>query len=139
MNGKAFIDSNVLVYAVDRNDPQRRRRARALLAETGGRGVVSTQVLQEFFVAATRKLGVEALKAKDVIRSAREAFEVVTISPELIDRAIDQSVLLQVSFWDALILSAAENSACAVLLSEDVNPGQRYAGVRVENPFRAPA
>lgn len=135
MTGKAFLDTNILVYASDRDSPWKRERAQALVADLSGRAVVSTQVLQEYFVATTRKLNVEPLRAKDAIRATRSSAEIITVTPDLIDRAIDLAVLLPVSFWDGLILSAAESAACTVVYSEDLNPGQRYAGVTVLNPF----
>lgn len=135
MSGKSFIDTNVLVYAVDDDSPAKQHIARALITEQSGNAVVSTQVLQEYFVAATRKLNIAPLQAKEIINATRNAFETIQVSPELINRAIDGSILWQVSFRDALIIAAAEDAACAVVFSEDLNPGQRYGGVRVENPF----
>ncbi len=133
--GKSFIDTNVLVYAGDDDTPAKQHIARRLIAEQSGRAVVSTQVLQEYFVAATLKLGVAPLDAKEVINAAGSAFETIVVTPVIINRAVDGSVLWQVSFWDALILASAEDAACAVVFSEDLNSGQRYGGVRVENPF----
>jgi predicted nucleic acid-binding protein len=91
-------------------------------------------VLQEFYVAATRKLGVAPLAAKSVMQTFK-VFEIVQASPDLIERAIDGSVLNGVSFWDALIVAAAAASGCAIVYSEDLNPGQTIQGVRIENPF----
>jgi predicted nucleic acid-binding protein len=133
--GKSFIDTNVLVYASDNDTQAKQHGARTLIAEQSGRAVVSTQVLQEYYVAATRKLSVTPLRAKEVINAAQAAFETVVVTPEIINRAVDGSVLWQVSFWDALILACAEDAACTVIFSEDLNSGQRYGGVRVENPF----
>jgi predicted nucleic acid-binding protein len=97
-------------------------------------GVVSTQVLQEYYVAATRKLGIDPLTAKAVVSSLR-SFETVTVEAGDIDRAIDGSVVWRTSFWDALIVTAAEKASCSVLFSEDLNAGQLYQGVEVINPF----
>ena len=133
--GKSFIDTNVLVYASDDDTPAKQHIARALIAEQGGSAVVSTQVLQEYFVAATRKLGVAPLRAKEVINGAQTAFETIVVTPQIINRAVDGSVLWEVSFWDALTLACAEDAACTVVFSEDLNSGQRYGGVRVHNPF----
>jgi predicted nucleic acid-binding protein len=133
---KVFLDTNVLVYASDGDSPGKQSRARKLIGEAGrdGTGVVSTQVLQEFYVTATRKLGIEPIMAKGIISSLRR-LEVVTIQLDDINRAIDGSVLWQLSFWDALILAGAEKASCAVCYSEDLNPGQHYEGVQVLNPF----
>ena len=134
---KVFLDTNVLVYAADGRTPKKQRRARELLKEVAARGdgVVSTQVLQEFYVAATRKLGIEPLPAKAMLHPFTH-FEVVTITPELIEQAVDCAVLLELSFWDALIVVAAESARCTTLWTEDLNEGQVMRGVRVENPFR---
>jgi predicted nucleic acid-binding protein len=134
--GKAFLDTNVLVYAQDDDTPEKRTRSRDLIADViaTGIGVVSTQVLQEFFVASTRKLGVPPLAAKAVVQSFR-VFEVVHVSPDLIEHAIDRSVLSQISFWDALIVSASIASGCVTIYSEDLNAGQPIDGVRIVNPF----
>jgi len=134
--GKAFLDANILVYAQDRDSPAKRRRSReviAALAESGA-GVISTQVLQEFYVAVTRKLGVAPLAAKGVLQTFK-VFEIVQTSPDLIEDAIDCSVLNGVSFWDALVVVAAAASGCTVVYSEDLNPGQTIQGVRIDNPF----
>ncbi len=133
---KVFLDTNILVYASDRDERQKRRRARALLRETAadGNGVISTQVVQEFFVAATRKLSIEALEAKAIVATLHP-LELMEVGLEDINRAIDGMVLWQVSFWDALILTVAERANCSVVYSEDLNSGQRYGGVEVRNPF----
>ena len=97
-------------------------------------GVISTQVLQEFYVAATKKLKADPVIVKDIMRSF-ENFEIVTITPTIINDAIDCSILNVLSFWDALIVSAAGYAKCAKLWSEDLNTGQVIRGVKIENPF----
>lgn len=135
---KAFLDTNVLAYACDADQPLKREKARDLLKSLARDmpPCISTQVLQEFFVTATRKMGVEPLQAKRIIQTFRQ-MEIVRIDPEDISRAIDGSVIWQISFWDALILAAARKARCAVLYSEDLNDGQVYDTVRVVNPFRS--
>jgi predicted nucleic acid-binding protein len=134
--GKAFLDANILVYAQDRDSAAKRRRSREVIAALAeaGTGVISTQVLQEFYVAVTRKLGVAPLAAKSVLQTFK-VFEIVQTSPDLIDSAIDGSVLNGIAFWDALIVAAAAASGCAIVYSEDLNAGQVIQGVRIENPF----
>ena len=134
--GKVFLDTNVLVYAQDHDAPEKRKRSRELIANVvaTGTGVISTQVLQEFYVTATRKMGVAPLAAKAVVQSFT-ILEVVQISPDLIAQAIDRSVLSQISFWDALIVAASVSSGCATIYSEDLNAGQVIDGVRIVNPF----
>ena len=136
MSGKIFLDSNILAYAQDKGAPKKQRRSRQVIAELGGSGsgVISTQVMQEFYVAATRKLGIEALAAKNVLKTF-SIFEIVLITPELIQDAIDCSILNVVSFWDALVVAAATAARCTILYSEDLNSGQAILGVNVQNPF----
>lgn len=133
---KVFLDTNVLVYASDRDAPDKRRRARRLLRATaeGGNGVISTQVVQEFFVTATRKLAIDPLKAKAIVATLHR-LELREVTLEDINQAIDGVVLWQVSFWDALILAVAGRASCSVVYSEDLNAGQHYGAVEVRNPF----
>jgi len=134
--GKVFLDANILIYAQDQDSPAKRRRSRDIIAKlaASGSGVISTQVLQEFYVTVTRKMGVEPLAAKTVLRTF-SIFEIVQTSPDLIDEAIDCSILNRISFWDALIVAAAASSGCSVVYSEDLNPGQMIQGVKIENPL----
>lgn len=136
MAEKVFLDTNVLVYSIDRDDAFRRKKARELLRrlEKTASVFISTQVLQEFYVAATRKLGMDALLAKEVVRGWRR-FNVITITPEIIDEAIDVSVLNRISFWDAAIAAAGRAAGCKVIYTEDFNPGQMIAGIKMVNPF----
>ena len=134
---KVFIDANILVYALDKRFPGKRKRAAEVLRnlqERGG-GVVSTQVLQECYVAATSKLGIEPLTAKEALVKLK-ALELVLVDFPLIQDAIDTSLLNRISFWDALIVVSAEKAACAELWTEDLNDGQTIRGVRIRNPFK---
>ena len=136
MPGRAFLDANVLVYAQDASAPDKQRRSRDIIAEhaESADGVISTQVMQEFFVAVTRKLGVSPLAAKGVLKTF-SAFEIVQVSTTLIHEAVDCSILNQLSFWDSLILAAAASAGCSTVFSEDLNPRQDILGVKVQNPF----
>ncbi len=133
---KIFIDTNILIYSMDRFDPEKRLRCRELLKTLKNdlRGVISTQVMQEFYVAATRKLGAEPLIVKDILNTF-ERFEIVVIKPDNIKEAIDCSIINRLSFWDALIVAAAESASCEKLWTEDLNDGQVIRGVRIENPI----
>lgn len=133
---KVFLDTNVLAYACDADQCTKRDRARSLLKEISldMPPCISTQVLQEFFVTVTRKMGVDPLQAKRILHSFRH-METVLIDTEDINRAIDGSVIWQISFWDALILTSARKARCTLLYSEDLNDGQVYDSVRVINPF----
>lgn len=136
MSVKVFIDTNLLVYSMDQNYPDKNEKSREILRRIRDQylGVVSTQVMQEFHVAATRKLGVDPLLSKNIIRQF-ENFEVVTISPELIYEAIDCSIAFQLSFWDSLIIVSAESAKCREIWTEDLNSGQIIRGIRIVNPF----
>ena len=136
MPGRVFIDSNVLAYAQDARSAAKQRASRALISALAGSGdgVISTQVLQEFYVTATRKLGEPPLVAKGVLKTLA-VFEIVQVSPMLIQEAVDCSILNQLSFWDSLILAAAAAAGCSTVYSEDLNPGQSILGVTVKNPL----
>jgi predicted nucleic acid-binding protein len=134
---KVFLDTNVLVYACDQDNPEKQAKARSLLRlhAAGDPPCISTQVLQEFYVAATRKLGIEPLRVKAIMATFRN-LETALVDQEDILRAIDGNILLQISFWDALIIVAAHKLRCDVIYSEDLNHGQNYNGLLVQNPFR---
>ncbi|MGC9969163.1 MAG: PIN domain-containing protein [Bryobacteraceae bacterium] len=136
MSGLAFFDTNVLVYADDASSPEKQNRAIALLAEHLRRGtaVVSLQVLQEYFVAATRKLGVAPEMAQRKVEILARA-RVVRLEPGDVIAAIDLHRLTRISFWDASIVHAARSAGVQALYSEDLQPGAVLGGVRVVNPF----
>jgi predicted nucleic acid-binding protein len=136
MNGLAFFDTNVLVYADDTSAPEKRARAIALFAEhlRSGTAVVSLQVLQEYFAAATRKLRVApeiAQRKVEILARGR----VVRFETADVIAAIELHRLTQISFWDALIVHAARSAGAAVLYTEDLQAGVVLGGVRVVNPF----
>ena len=134
---KVFVDTNVLVYCADQHDPGKQQRCRALVAglQADGRAVISTQVLQELYAACTRKLGIAPLAAKGIILALREV-ETIMVDRQRIEDAVDCSILNQLSFWDALIVTSAAAARCTALLTEDLNHGQTIAGIRVEHPTR---
>lgn len=136
MNAKVFVDTNILVYSMDKHDLQKMKKSRSILKKLKKEmhGVISTQVLQEFYVVATKKLKADPVTVKDIIRSF-ENFEIVTITTAIINDAIDCSILNMLSFWDALIVSAAEYAKCSQLWTEDLNTGQVIRGVKIVNPF----
>ncbi len=136
MSVRSFLDSNILVYTDDMASPAKRRKALDLvkMARGEGWGVVSTQVLQEYFAAATRKLGVSV----DIARAKIEVFgrlDVATIDMPTILGAIDVHRLHAVSFWDGLIIQAARSAGCRILYTEDLQHGRRFDGLEVVNPF----
>lgn len=136
MSARSFFDTNVLVYADDKAAPAKQRRALELVAEhrRAGTGVVSLQVLQEYFVTVTRKLGVDARVVRRKVELLAE-FDVAAPDVGDILAAIDLHRLHGFSFWDALVLRAAKQAGCSVLLSEDFQESQEMDGVRVVNPF----
>jgi len=135
MSVRSFFDTNVLFYADDKSAPAKQRRAVELVAEhrRAGTGVVSMQVLQEYFVTATRKLGVDAKVARRKVELLAE-FDVAVPDVADILAAIDLHRLHGFSFWDSLVLRSAKQSGCKVLLSEDLQ-AREVDGVRILNPF----
>ena len=136
MSGREFVDTNVLIYADDAREPRKREQARALIRELmrDRRGVLSLQVLQEFFAAATRKLGVTAEDARRrVVLYAR--FDIVTLTPSDLLAAIDLHRLHRLSIWDGLVMRAALNANCTTLHSEDLSDGFVVDSLTVRNPF----
>lgn len=138
MSGRLFLDSNVLVYAVDARYPAQQKAARALLARTEAEacGVISTQVLQEFYSVATRKLGLTPQDAGTLVELWSN-FETVVVDVPMIRDAVALCRSDQLNFWDALIVVAAAAAHCEVLCTEDLSDGRSVRGVRIANPFTA--
>lgn len=136
MSARSFFDTNVLVYADDKAAPAKQRRALDLITEhrRAGTGVVSLQVLQEYFVTVTRKLHVDVRIARRKVELLAE-FDVA--APEVADilAAIDLHRIHGFSFWDALVLRSAKQAGCRVLFSEDLQDARELDGVRFVNPF----
>lgn len=133
-DSRIFLDTNVLVYAHDRHDPAKQAKAQSILDAHFEGIVLSTQVLQEFHVVAVNKLNIAAVQSREILHAWR-CFETVQITPERIATAIDIQIAYQLSFWDALIITAAQSARCPVLYSEDLNQGQTIHGVEIQNPF----
>ena len=132
-----FVDTNVLLYAVSRvqEDDQKRRIALLLLREYDL--VLSAQVLQEFYVQATRPSRPEALASDDAVEFIETLlhFRIEPITLEVFLTALEICQRFQLSYWDSAILAAARISGCDTVLSEDLSPDQDYGGLRVFNPF----
>jgi predicted nucleic acid-binding protein len=137
MSVRAFLDTNVVVYAYDESEPEKRALARALLGGTSDVLVVSLQVLQEAYVALTR-LAVP-LAPDDAERAVRLLAELELVRPDetLLFDGIRTSQRFGISFWDGLILASARQARVDKLLGEDLDQGQDYDGVVVVNPFAA--
>ncbi|MBV9938095.1 MAG: PIN domain-containing protein [Acidobacteriaceae bacterium] len=136
MSDLTFFDTNVLVYTDDKSSPTKQERAIILFAEHLRRrtAVVSLQVLQEYFAAATRKLKLTpeaAQKKVELIARGR----VVRFDSNDVIAAIELHRLTQISFWDALIVHAARSAGAGILYSEDLQAGAVVAGVHIINPF----
>jgi len=134
--GKAFFDTNVLLYVYSSLDPGKQAKALALYREHGRerRIVLSTQVVQEFFVSGLRKLALPRQEIREITLTFLD-LPLVTIGPLHIRAAMDAADRYQISFWDALIIAAAESGGADVLFTEDLNHGQRYGRVLAQNPF----
>jgi predicted nucleic acid-binding protein len=134
---KTFIDTNVLIYTVDKFDKSKQQAARRVLEDaiSNDAAVISTQVLQEFYNACTVKLHMNPLKIKGYVHNYVENIEIVQNGSAIIERGIDISIMSLISFWDALLLASAESANCAELLTEDLNDGQIINGVKIRNPF----
>jgi len=137
MSARSFFDTNVLVYADDNAAPAKQRRAVELVTEhrRAGTGVVSLQVLQEYFVTVTRKLEVDPRVARRKVELLAE-FDVAAPGVADILAAIDLHRLHGFSFWDALVVRAAKQAGCTVLFSENLQELRELDGLRVVNPFR---
>jgi len=138
MSGKSFVDTNILIYAHDRSAGVKHQRAAALIEQLwmSNQGVVSTQVLQEFSVNVRRKL-IRPLSSVDTARVLQQYlhWEVVVNTPASTIEAMALETRYAISFWDALILTAANAVGVNTLYSEDFSNGQYYGSVRVINPF----
>ena len=138
MSASVFVDTNVFVYLFDSDDPEKQDVATNLLERLAKDAtiVVSTQVLQEFYVSVKRKLA-EPLPPQDAMQATRglAAYRVVQVDPSMIFTAIALHEKEKTSFWDALIVRAALESGCERLMSEDMQHGRRFENLRVENPF----
>ena len=137
MNGRSFIDTNVLVYCFDANEPVKRKRSLSIVEDgTTGDLVLSTQVLQEFYVAVTRKLK-RPLPPSEAAAAVHELAKltVVQIDVPMVLSSIADCQTHQLSLWDTLILRSALTANCERVLTEDLQHGFVFGSVRAENPF----
>ncbi|EDN70936.1 PilT-like protein [Beggiatoa sp. PS] len=133
---RRFLDSKLLIYTDDHDAPTKQTKALELFGElrTTNQGVISTQVLQEYFVVVTRKLAVPP----DIARRKVQLFanlNLIQIDLNMILAAIDLHRLHQLSFWNALIIRSALSGGCSSLLTEDLQHGQHIEGLEIINPF----
>lgn len=136
-----FVDTNILLYAISADPGERRKAARANEILDAGDVGLSVQVLQEFYVQATRASRADAIthdQAAGLIESWCR-FPVQVITPDVMRAALATRERFGISYWDAAILEAGRALGCAVVLSEDLDGATDYDGIRVENPFEAQA
>jgi predicted nucleic acid-binding protein len=137
---RTFFDTNILVYMFDADAPEKKEKARARFETevSKGRILLSTQVLQEFYVTVTKKLSVplEPEPAESVVRNLA-ALPILGIDAERVIAAIGRSRRSQFSFWDALVIETALAGGANRLLTEDLQHGQIIDGLHIENPFLA--
>lgn len=139
MNDKCFVDTNILVYAHDRAAGAKHDKARTLIEDLWrtGSGVISTQVLQELCVCVRRKAAQPlCLAATREIVADYLAWEVVINTGQSVLDALEIEQRYGISFWDALVIHAAERAGASILYSEDLSEDQMYGTVRAVNPFR---
>jgi predicted nucleic acid-binding protein len=138
MNAKFFVDTNVLFYAHDRTSGDKHARAQRLVQELweSGGGIVSTQVLQEFCVNVRRANRALPLADLRELIENYSRWQIVTNGVASVLGALELQERYQLSFWDALIVQAAQTAGAGVLYSEDLNDQQMYGSVRAVNPFR---
>ena len=138
MTGKPFLDTNILVYAFDSADPGKQRSAWDILEGRvfDDQPVISTQVIQEFYVTVVRKLPVP-LEEKRALEACNQLalFPVVQIDKDMVLSAVRLSQRHGFSLWDSLVLEAARNGGCSVVVTEDLQAGFELDGLRVVNPF----
>ncbi|MEI6425324.1 MAG: PIN domain-containing protein [Lentisphaerota bacterium] len=133
---KYFIDTNIIIYANDSRDKRKQAVALALIKKlmSDGNGVISTQVLQEYAHVAITKLGQDHSVIMRQITLLGN-LETVGITADIIKRSVELQKLYQINFWDAGIIAAAEIANCDSIMTEDLNTGQMYSGIRAVNPF----
>jgi len=139
MSGRVFVDTNVLVYAYDRSEPEKQRRALEVLDRLAvtGVGVISTQVLAEFFVAVTRRIAapLSVVEAYERVENYLQAWDVLDVTGMVVLEAARGVREYRFNFWDAQIWATARLNQIPVVFSEDFNAGQVTEGVRFVNPF----
>jgi len=133
-----FIDTNVLLYTISRDPVEQAKARRANDILTDRDLALSVQVLQEFYVQATRASRPDAIAHQQAVRliASFRRFEVQDVTSAIMMAALDARQRFQLSYADAAIIEASRAMGCTEVLSEDLNDGQDYAGVRVTNPFR---
>jgi predicted nucleic acid-binding protein len=141
MNGRAFLDTNIFIYSLDRVDPRKAGVAMQIIREhaASGTGVISFQVIQEFFNVAFKRFPA-TMTLEDgtgYLLTVLRPFLAVNSSLALYSGALSVRSRYQVSWYDSLIIAAALEANCSILYTEDLHHGAKMGGLRIENPFRA--
>jgi predicted nucleic acid-binding protein len=133
-----FIDTNILLYAISQDPAEQGKAKSANEILSGGDLALSVQVLQEFYVQATRASRPDPITHRQAIRliESFRRFPVQDTTSAIVMAALDARERFQLSYWDSAIIEASRAMGCTEVLSEDMGNGQDYAGVRVTNPFR---
>ena len=135
---KLFLDTNIIIYAYDVTAKEKHEMAKKIVVDlwNSGLGTISTQVLQEFFVTATRRIPkpLDEKLAKEIISDLMKWDVVINDGKSILD-TIDIHLRYHYSFWDSMIVDAAVKSGAVLLLSEDLSDGQKIDGVKIKNPF----
>jgi predicted nucleic acid-binding protein len=142
MSGRVFLDTNVFVYELEISEPKKSAQAEALIRSSikARRGVVSYQVVQEFFNVAFKKFAkpLSVMEAEEYLRKTFVPLLAVDSSPRLFREAIRIKNQHRLSWYDALIVAAAVEAQCEILYSEDLQSGRKFEGVTIQNPFLSP-
>ena len=140
VKGRFSLDTNILVYAADRDAGERHDRSRALLGQAARRDCVLTvQALAEFFHATTRKNLLPLARASTFVRNWLDVFQIVSADTVALVDAMDAVAEHRLSFWDAMLWATARQSGCSAILTEDMQDGRRLSGVEFINPFTVDA
>jgi predicted nucleic acid-binding protein len=138
MNAKVFVDTNVLVYSRDASEPHKQEQAMAWMAHLWSTktGNLSYQILQEFYITVTAKLqpGLDPENARKDVRSLL-VWQPIVVNDRVLENAWLIQDLFQISWWDALVVSAAQLADCRYLLTEDLQENQEFGSLLVTNPF----
>jgi len=138
MRDRVFLDTNVIVYAYDKSAGKKHIQAKEILIDLwkSGYGVISIQVLKEFYVTVTRKIpNTLDIDTAETIIDDFLSWEVVVNDGHNLLEAISIQRRYRFSFWDALIIAAAQESGCSLLYSEDLSSGQKIKNLQIKNPF----
>jgi|SRR5579862_1139542 len=140
MSAKYFLDTNIFVYSLDITAPAKSRRAARLIRDAldTGNGIVSYQVVQEFFSVAFRRFAkpMSAFAAEEYLNTAFRPLLAVHSSPALFVSALQIYAQHHFSWYDSLIVAAAKEAGCSILYTEDMQHGKRVDDLKIDNPFR---